>query len=128
MPVLSKYAVVIKLFFISLVVLLGNAAFAEPVKVEGGLLQGTVEDGLRVYRGIPYAAPPVDDLRWRSPQPAPKWQGVRPADQFGRARYSPRVLLGKLHISRSIVHAEIQERDSGTGRQADCPGSCLAEG
>jgi para-nitrobenzyl esterase len=85
MPVLSKYAVVIKLFFISLVVLLGNAAFAEPVKVEGGLLQGTVEDGLRVYRGIPYAAPPVDDLRWRSPQPAPKWQGVRPADQFGRA-------------------------------------------
>ena len=55
------------------------------VKVEGGLLQGAVEDGLRVYRGIPYAAPPVGDLRWQPPQPAPKWKGVRAADQFGRA-------------------------------------------
>ena len=40
----------------------------EPLKVEGGLLQGTVEDGLTIYRGIPYAAPPVGDLRWRAPQ------------------------------------------------------------
>jgi len=64
---------------------LGRAAFAKPVKVEGGLIQGTLEDGLRIYRGIPYAAPPVGDLRWRPPQPAPKWDGVRAADQFGRA-------------------------------------------
>jgi len=44
-----------------------------PVKVEGGLVQGAVEDGLTVYRGIPFAAPPVGDLRWRAPQPAVKW-------------------------------------------------------
>lgn len=62
-----------------------RAAFCQPVKVEGGLLQGTLEDGLRVYRGIPFAAPPIGDLRWRPPQPAPKWEGVRAADQFGRA-------------------------------------------
>jgi carboxylesterase type B len=42
----------------------------KPVKVEGGLLQGTVEDGLAVYRGIPYAAPPVGELRWRPPRAA----------------------------------------------------------
>jgi len=72
---------------VSLVVLMvfGTAVFADPVKVEGGLLRGTVEDGLRVYRGIPYAAPPLGDLRWKAPQPAPKWEGVRAADQFGRA-------------------------------------------
>lgn len=64
---------------------LGSAGSTETVRVEDGLLQGTVEDGLRVYRGIPYAAPPVGDLRWRPPQPAPKWEGVRAADQFGRA-------------------------------------------
>lgn len=58
--------------------------FTKPIKVEGGLLQGTMEDGLIVYRGIPYVAPPVDNLRWRPPQPAPKWEGVRAADQFGR--------------------------------------------
>jgi para-nitrobenzyl esterase len=45
--------------------------------VEHGLVQGTSEDGLTVYKGIPFAAPPVGDLRWRAPQPAAKWEGVR---------------------------------------------------
>jgi para-nitrobenzyl esterase len=53
-----------------------------PVKVNEGLLQGSSEDGLMVYRGIPFAAPPVGDLRWRAPQPAAKWEGVRQADKF----------------------------------------------
>jgi para-nitrobenzyl esterase len=53
-----------------------------PVKVEDGLLQGTYEDGLTVYKGIPFAAPPVGDLRWRAPQPAAKWEGVRQATMF----------------------------------------------
>ncbi|MGC9969045.1 MAG: carboxylesterase family protein [Bryobacteraceae bacterium] len=57
-------------------------AMAAPVKVEGGLVEGTVADNLTVYKGIPFAAPPIGDLRWRAPQPAPKWQGVRKADQF----------------------------------------------
>ena len=57
------------------------------VKVEGGLLQGTSEDGLTVYRGIPFAAPPVGELRWRAPQPAAKWEGVKPADKFGARCY-----------------------------------------
>ncbi len=54
-----------------------------PIKVEGGLVQGASEDGLTVYRGIPFAAPPVGDLRWRAPQPAAKWEDVRPAAKFG---------------------------------------------
>ena len=45
-------------------------------------MQGTSEDGLTVYRGIPFAAPPVGDLRWRAPQPAAKWEGVRQATKF----------------------------------------------
>jgi len=53
-----------------------------PVKVDGGLLQGTLEDGLTVYRGIPFAAPPVGELRWRAPQPASAWEGIRQADKF----------------------------------------------
>src|SRR5450631_2066351 len=51
-------------------------------KVEQGLVQGTVENGLTVYRGIPFAAPPLGDLRWRAPQPAAPWDGVRQADKF----------------------------------------------
>ena len=70
---------------LAFLVLPGKAAFAETVKVEDGLLKGTVKDGLQIYRGIPYAAPPVGDLRWRPPEPAPKWEGGRAADEFGRA-------------------------------------------
>ncbi len=61
--------------------LLGTAT-AAPVKVEGGLVEGVVEDTLSVFKGIPFAAPPVGDLRWRPPQPAAKWEGVRQAGRF----------------------------------------------
>ena len=53
-----------------------------PVKVEGGLVQGALEDGLAVYRGIPFAAPPVGDLRWRAPQPVANWDGVKETVKF----------------------------------------------
>jgi para-nitrobenzyl esterase len=67
--------------------LLGGVASAQPVpaKVDGGLLQGIVDDGLTSYRGIPYTAPPVGAFRWRAPQPAQKWEGVRAASEYGRA-------------------------------------------
>ena len=57
-----------------------------PVKVQDGLLQGMFEDGLTVYKGIPFAAPPVGNLRWRAPQPAPKWEGVKDASSLHPAR------------------------------------------
>jgi len=60
----------------------GNAQQPSPVKVDHGLVQGTLEDGLTVYRGIPFAAPPVGDLRWRAPQQPAKWDGVLQATRF----------------------------------------------
>jgi len=61
------------------------AAISEPVKVDTGLITGstTTSDEVRVFKGIPYASPPVGDLRWKVPQPAAKWDGVRKAEQFG---------------------------------------------
>ncbi|MDR3703306.1 MAG: carboxylesterase family protein [Candidatus Sulfopaludibacter sp.] len=53
----------------------------------GSKWAGPTENGLSVYRGIPFAAPPVGSLRWRPPQPAAKWQGLRPADKFGPRCY-----------------------------------------
>lgn len=55
---------------------------ANPIRIENGLLQGTHENGLTVYRGIPYAAPPVGDFRWRAPQPTADWTGTLKADAF----------------------------------------------
>ncbi len=61
------------------------AAGKDPVRVEQGLLSGVpgANPDVRVYRGIPYASPPVGDLRWKPPQPPAAWQGVRDAGKFG---------------------------------------------
>jgi para-nitrobenzyl esterase len=66
-------------------VALAQTQTVKAVKVESGLVQGTVEDGLAIYRGIPYAAAPVGNLRWRAPQRAPTWDSVRSASEYGRA-------------------------------------------
>jgi len=77
-----NWALAMNAISIALLILLAGAASAEATKVESGLVQGTEEDGLFVYRGIPYAAPPLGDLRWRPPQPAPKWHGIGTAKEF----------------------------------------------
>ena len=51
--------------------------------VETGDLEGLPDGCLAVYKAIPYAAPPVGDLRWRAPQPAKPWTGVLKAENFG---------------------------------------------
>lgn len=55
------------------------------VKTTAGLVQGTTADDgrIRIYKGIPFAAPPVGELRWQAPRPATPWQGVRDATAFG---------------------------------------------
>ncbi len=56
-------------------------------KTRQGTLAGSAEQGIHIWRGIPYAAPPVGPLRWRAPQPAARWQGVRPAETFSAASW-----------------------------------------
>lgn len=59
------------------------AAHGAPVRVESGMLSGTVvESGVESWKGIPYVAPPVGELRWREPRPATAWSGVRAATSF----------------------------------------------
>ena len=53
------------------------------VKVTGGWIQGEVTEDMCIYKGIPFAAPPVGDLRWKEPQPVIPWEGVRDALEFG---------------------------------------------
>ena len=54
-----------------------------PVSIESGLVAGKLVAGdVKAYLGIPYAAPPVGDLRWREPQPVKPWSGVRATDQY----------------------------------------------
>jgi para-nitrobenzyl esterase len=63
-----------------------SAAIDDPVRLQDGLISGVpgAVNGLRVFKGIPFAAPPVGDLRWRAPQPVAAWDGVRKADAFSK--------------------------------------------
>ena len=59
-------------------------ASAQVVETANGRVEGvTKPTGIKVFKGIPYAAPPVRELRWKPPQPVENWTGIRPADRFG---------------------------------------------
>ena len=77
-----------------------RAAIREPVTTDAGLLSGlaSAAPGVRVFKGIPYAAPPVGELRWRAPQPVTKWAGIRKADTFANACVQPKG-VGRLNIA-----------------------------
>ena len=97
------------LFFLSLSSGLSQAA---PVRVTGGQIEGTVEDGLAVYRGIPFAAPPVGDLRWAAPQPVRPWEGVLKTDHFAKACMQsgaaiPRLNLPALEVSEDCLYLNV---------------------
>ncbi|HEU5079112.1 MAG TPA: carboxylesterase family protein [Opitutaceae bacterium] len=72
----------------------GGGDFRFPVRatVEQGVIEGSYDTktGLQSYLGVPFARPPIGELRWKAPQPLEKWSGVRPAKKFGpRAMQAP---------------------------------------
>ena len=107
----------LRIFGLALIALtLGMAANADSltVKTDDGKLQGKhINDGkVRAYQGIPYAAPPVGDLRWKAPQPAAKWKGKLDATKYGH------------HCWQTSSFPDMSFQDAAT---ADDPGSedCL---
>ena len=63
--------------------MLNLRAASEQVTVAGGTLEGAVDAGVSSFKGIPFAAPPIGDLRWRPPQPVAPWTGVKAATAYG---------------------------------------------
>jgi para-nitrobenzyl esterase len=90
----------------SLLVALAVASLAAgqtQVQVTGGTIEGTTtEDGVRVFKGIPFAAPPVGNLRWKPPQPVVPWEGIREAKKFGPSPEQGRIAL----LSSGIEYSE----------------------
>jgi para-nitrobenzyl esterase len=60
-----------------------GASSSNQVKIDIGTIEGKAHGAVRTFLGIPYASPPVGDLRWKPPVPPAKWTGVRPATEFG---------------------------------------------
>ena len=84
---MKKLSILLSKLLLSVLPLAGIAQLAAPVKVQQGLVQGTVEDGLSVFKGIPFAAPPVGEFRWKAPHPAASWSGVKSTTQFAPAPF-----------------------------------------
>ena len=86
-----------------------STAFAQtpkPVRTQAGLVQGTVEDGITIYKGIPFAAPPLGDLRWRAPQPPAAWTGVKSADKFAPACMQVPIVMPALGLDALTVNED----------------------
>jgi Carboxylesterase family len=89
-----------------------SAAITQPVKVEGGLVSGIpgTDSSIAVFKGIPFAAPPVGDLRWRAPKPVVAWQGLRAADKFSASCIQNVVQERKPWTYEFMTHGAMQRR------------------
>lgn len=77
------------------------ASSAPQVKTRSGAVEGKVDGSVRAFLGIPYAVPPVGNLRWKPPVPVAKWSGVKKATEFGP------------HCMQGRVFGDMNFRDSG---------------
>jgi para-nitrobenzyl esterase len=98
-----------------------NRTDGPQVKTLNGVLEGTLEEGnVRVFRAVPYAQPPVGDLRWREPQPAVNWSGVRHADRFGDRPMQPTLwkdmIFRSEKMSEDCLYLNVWAPDAATGR------------
>ncbi|MHA4739845.1 carboxylesterase/lipase family protein [Dyadobacter sp. MSC1_007] len=102
-------------------------AQSDVLKVEGGKITGTVtaDGAVRVFKGIPFAAPPVGELRWKAPQPVNAWNGVRSCNAFGASpmqnepapfsMWSAEFLIPKTPISEDCLYLNVwtqQQKDT----------------
>ncbi|HMB64930.1 MAG TPA: carboxylesterase family protein [Eudoraea sp.] len=99
---------VILLLPLSLAIAQDKNAFPVQVKVENGIIEGqyNTHDGIQTYLGVPFAKPPVGELRWKAPQPLENWQGVRETKAFG-----PRPM-------QTMVFGDMKSRSKGVSE--DC--------
>ena len=76
------------------------------VEAPAGAAEGRVEGDLRVFKGIPFALPPVGEGRWRPPSPMPRWDGVKKAIDYGPACFQPKPQLSTLYAVNPMPMSE----------------------
>ncbi|MBO7418362.1 MAG: carboxylesterase family protein [Bacteroidaceae bacterium] len=92
----KKYFTTVRVLMAALVAIMvtsctQNTEVTLQVKTQAGVVEGIAEDGIKKFLGVPFAAAPVGDLRWKAPQPVVAWEGVREAKTFGNDPMQPRV-------------------------------------
>src|ERR1043166_1600858 len=95
-----------------------SAALPDPVKTDAGLIVPAMNSpqDVRVFRGIPFGAPPVGALRWKPTQPPAKWDGVRSGDKFGPVCIQPKG-VGRLNVSVDLPDSPPTSEDRSEERR-----------
>ncbi len=97
-PLLTLSVLTVQLTLAVVAQLNAQSTAAPRVKTANGTVEGTAEaGGLRSFKGIPFAQPPVGDLRWKEPQPVKNWTNVRSATKFG-PRAMQRAVFGDMNF------------------------------
>jgi para-nitrobenzyl esterase len=93
----TKLSTLLTIAILFVTTLAGSASAQDRVKTANGTIEGISEksSGIRAFKGIPFAAAPVGDLRWQAPQAVKDWKGMRKADQFG-PRCMQRAVFGDM--------------------------------
>jgi para-nitrobenzyl esterase len=88
------------------------AATSDPVRTDAGLIAPAANspEGIRVFRGVPFGAPPVGDLRWKPTQPPAHWDSVRKGDAFGPVCVQPKG-VGRLNVSVDLPDSPKADED-----------------
>jgi para-nitrobenzyl esterase len=76
------------------------------VKTPAGSVEGLMEGDLHVFKGIPYALPPVGELRWKAPSPMPPWAGVKKTTEYGAACWQPKPTLSSIYTRNPMPMSE----------------------
>jgi para-nitrobenzyl esterase len=105
----------------AVILLLGSACYADNtpaaralaqaeqgtiVDAQAGRMKGTIKGNLHVFKGIPYARPPVGVLRWKAPLPLPRWQGVRQTTEYGPACFQPSNSFVSVYVEEPMPMSE----------------------
>jgi para-nitrobenzyl esterase len=97
------------------------------VQTNAGLVSGVVQNGINVFKGIPFAAPPVGDLRWKAPQPVQPWTGIKNCDTFSASpmqaspapfsMWSEEFLIRKEPISEDCLYLNVWTSSTSTDKK-----------
>src|SRR5215510_2644957 len=103
-----------------------RAMIPEQVKIDSGMVAGTAsgQPTVRVFKGIPFAAPPLAENRWKAPQPVAKWDGVRKADAFGAPCTSGPAAFGRCGRGRTRARGSARSSARSSGARSSGTGSC----
>ena len=100
---------VLSFFIVSLLLIGCGGPPSQVVDTQAGPVQGIISDGVAIFRGIPYAKPPLEELRWAAPQPAEPWTEPLLADTYGASCWQPTGIGNDAFISALVAGSGMSE-------------------